>query len=134
MSGNRIALNAWSLSILVCASLPGVTRAASIRKPLGVYAHVDVGDAIGSYPGSSPALAQLHSYLQSLYASLLANPAISGITLGAHWDQTQPSNGNSPGSYNWSYLDDAFAAADAAQKTVQLIVTPGFDSQCALSR
>ena len=96
--------------------------------PLGVYAHVDIGDAIGSYPGSKPTLAQLHSYLQSLYASLLADPAISGITLGAHWDQTQPSSGNSPSSYDWSYLDDAFAAAGAAQKTVQLIITPGFDS------
>jgi uncharacterized protein (TIGR03437 family) len=48
--------------------------------------------------------------------------------LGAHWDQTQPSSGTSPSSYDWSYLDDAFAAAGAAQKTVQLIITPGFDS------
>jgi uncharacterized protein (TIGR03437 family) len=95
---------------------------------LGVYVHVDVGDAIGSYKGSKPTLAQLHSYLQSLYGNLLADPAISGITLGAHWDQTQPSSGNSPGSYDWSYLDDAFAVAVSAQKTVQLIITPGFDS------
>ena len=82
-----------------------------------------------SYPGSgTPTLAQLHTYLRSLYTSLLADPAISGITLGAHWDQTQPSAGTDPSSFNWTYIDDAFASAAAAQKTVQLIVTPGFDS------
>ena len=103
--------------------------AASIRKPLGVYVHVDVGDAIGSYPGSgTPSSAQLHTYLQSLYAGLLADPAIAGIVLGAHWDQTQPSAGNAPASFNWTYLDDAFTAAAAAGKNVQLIMTPGFDS------
>ncbi len=113
---------------MLYAGLPWAASGAGVRKRLGVYVHVDVGDAIGSYPGSKPTLAQLHSYLQSLYAKLLADPAVSGITLGAHWDQTQPTNGNSPSSYDWSYLDDAFAAAAAAQKTVQLIITPGFDS------
>ena len=44
---------------------------------MGVYVHVDVGDAIGSYPGKSPTLAELHLYLRSLYASLLADPAIA---------------------------------------------------------
>ncbi len=134
MSGNRIVSRAWCVLawcalLWLCASSAWAAGSAAIRQPLGVYAHVDVGDAIGSYPGTaSPSLTQLHSYLRSLYASLLADPAISGITLGAHWDQTQPSSGNSPSSYDWSYLDDAFAAANAAQKTVQLILTPGFDS------
>ncbi len=124
MSGNRIVSNACLLLALLCANRSW----ADIRKPLGVYVHVDIGDAIGSYPGSSPTLAQLHTYLRSLYASLLADPAISGITLGAHWGQTQPSSGNTSTSYDWSYLDDAFAAAASAQKTIQLIVTPGVDS------
>src|ERR1700722_5531386 len=117
MARNRIFFNAWWAWALLYASLPWSASGASVRKPLGVYAHVDVGDAIGSYPGSKPTLAQLHSYLQSLYASLLADPAISGITLGAHWDQTQIAGGNDPGSFDWSYLDDAFAAAGAVQKT-----------------
>ena len=129
MLGNRSVPIAWWALALLCVSLPWPGFAADIRKPLGVYAHIDVADAIGSYPGSgTPTQAQLHTYLRSLYASLLADPAISGITLGAHWDQTQPSSGSDPSSYNWSYLDDVFAAAAAAQKTVQLIITPGVNS------
>ena len=116
---------AW---VLVCFSLCWTASAAGIRKPLGVYVKADVGDAIGSYPGKSPTEAELHLYLRSLYASLLADPAISGITLGAHWDQTQPGNTGSASDYDWGYLDDAFAAATAAQKSVQLIITPGVDA------
>jgi len=66
----------------------------------------------------------LHSYLRALYADLLANPAISGITAGVHWDNIQVSET----TYDWSYLDDAFDTAIAARKSVQLIITPGFDS------
>jgi uncharacterized protein (TIGR03437 family) len=98
------------------------------RKPLGVYVHVEVGDAIGSYPGKSPSATVLHAYLQNYYAGLLASPAIAGITFGAHWDQTQPSAGTAASSFNWNYLDDVFAAATAAGKTVQLIITPGVDA------
>ncbi len=127
MSRLRTVANAWWALALV--SLPWTAHAGSIRKPLGVYVHVEVADAIGTYPGSAtPTPAKLHAYLRSLYASLLADPAISGITLGAHWDQTQIAGGNDPSSYDWSYLDDAFATAGAVQKTVQLIMTPGFDA------
>src|ERR1700691_3089227 len=95
--GNRLVFIVWWALALPCAGLSWADSSANTRKPLGVYAHVDVGDAIGSYPGSaSPSAAQLHYYLRSLYASLLADPAISGITLGAHWDQTQPSNAGDP--------------------------------------
>ena len=119
---------AWLALAFACGSLSSPSNAAGIRKPVGVYVKVDVGDAIGSYPGKAPAEAELHLYLRSLYASLLADPAISGITLGAHWDQAQPANTGAPSDYDWGYLDDAFAAATAAQKTVQLIITPGVDA------
>jgi hypothetical protein len=66
-------------------------------------------------------------YLQSLYASLLADPAISGLTIGALWAKLQPSAGTSASSFDWSDLDDAFDAATAAHKPVQLIITPGAD-------
>lgn len=98
------------------------------RKPLGLYVHVEAGVAIGSYPGKSPSPSTLHAYLQNFYAGLLADPAISGITFGAHWDQTQPSSGTATSSFDWSYLDDVFTAATAAHKTIQLIMTPGVDS------
>jgi uncharacterized protein (TIGR03437 family) len=91
---------------------------------LGVYAKVNVEDAITAYPGATPPAAVLHPYLQKLYANLLADPAISGLTVGAHWDNIQLT----ASSYDWSYLDDAFMAATAANKSVQLIITPGFNS------
>jgi uncharacterized protein (TIGR03437 family) len=107
--------------VLLCTSL---SWAANIRAPLGVYVKVDVQDAIDGYNGPASGL---HSYLQSLYASLLADPAISGLTIGANWAKLQPSAGTGSSSFDWSDLDDAFGAATAAHKPVQLIITPGSD-------
>jgi len=89
---------------------------------------VNQSDAVGSYPGKAPSESVLHSYLQNLYAGLLADPAIAGIAFTAHWDKTQLSSGTAAGSFDWSYLDDVFAAASAAHKTVQLLMTPGVDA------
>jgi len=118
-------ITAFCAVLFVCGALPRADASQVIRRPLGVYAKVDVEDAIKGYPGSgTPSPTQLHSYLRALYADLLANPAISGITVGMHWDNIQPSET----TYDWSYLDDAFDDAIAARKPVQLIITPGFDS------
>ena len=128
MSCNRRVSNAWCV-LLLGACLAWGASPANVRKPLGVYAKVDIQDAISAYPGTaSPTTAQLHSYLQSLYASLLADPAISGLALGAHWDQIELSGAGGSNSYDWSYLDDAFGAAASAHKSIQLIITPGFDA------
>ena len=108
------------------------------RKPSGVYAKVSIEDAIAGYTGPpSPTPTVLHTYLHKLYAELLADSALSGLTVGAHWDHIQVSEGfcfhdgsclfGSDG-YDWSYLDDAFEEARAAHKSVQLIITPGVDS------
>ena len=93
------------------------------RGPLGVYAKVDIESAIEAYSGPP---GELHSYLRGLYAGLLADPAVSGIAVGRHWDKIELSAGND--GYDWSYLDDAFAEAAAARKAVQLLITPGFDT------
>src|SRR5215475_7531830 len=100
----------WAFRGFVWLCLSACCAMAAARKPVGVYAHVLVSDAIASYPGKAPAGAALHTYLQSFYAGLLADPAIAGIAFGAHWDQTQPSSGTAPASFDWSYLDDVFAA------------------------
>jgi uncharacterized protein (TIGR03437 family) len=121
--GNRILNASWIL-ISLCASLSWAQSPANIRAPLGVYVKVDVQDAIDGYNGPA---SQLHSYLQGLYASLLADPAISGLTIGAEWAKLQPSAGTSSSSFDWADLDDAFDAATAAHKPVQLIITPGTD-------
>ena len=104
----------------------GSLTSAAAPQPVGVFAKVDVETAIAGYPGSaSPTAAQLHAYLQGLYASLLADPAVSGITVGQHWDNIQPTDST---AYDWSYLDDAFQQAAAVNKPVQLSITPGFDT------
>src|SRR5581483_3701066 len=117
----------WGFGVFVWLCLACGADGA-VRKPLGVYVHIAVHDAIASYPGKAPSGPALHTYLQNFYAGLLTDPAIAGIAFGAHWDQTQPLSGTAPSSFDWSYLDDVFAAASAAHKTVQLIMTPGVDA------
>src|SRR5580765_5319419 len=124
MRRDNFAILSSSILALLCASLSWAQSPAGIRAPLGVYAKVDVQDAINGYNGGA---SKLHSYLQGLYASLLADSAIAGLTVGAHWDKLQPSSGTSPSSFDWSDLDDAFEAAAEAHKSIQLIITPGVD-------
>ncbi len=150
---NRAAISASSLmvafllGVLACFIIgPPLLRAQHpfpARAPLGVYVHVNVPDVISLYGGPSQdkecarTTQDLHSYLRCYYAKLLADPAISGITAGLHWDQIQldsplcffsHSCAAKPDGYDWSYVDDVFAEANATLKTVQLIVTPGTDS------
>jgi hypothetical protein len=133
MSRNIIARCVCLAFVLGCASLSQADDWKSVRGPLGVYAHTDIETAINNYPGpASPTTKELHSYLHKLYADLLADHAISGITLGVHWGNIQLTDpalsyGYSDG-YDWSYLDDAFEEANFAHKSIQLIITPGFDS------
>ena len=121
--GQMFSSAGWALALL-CGSLSWAQSSSNIREPLGVYAKVNVQDAIDGYSGPA---GQLHPYLQSLYASLLADPAISGLAIGALWAKLQPSAGTSPSSFDWTDLDDAFDAATVAHKPVQLIITPGTD-------
>ena len=121
--GNRIVKASWILASM-CASLSWAQSPANIRAPLGVYVKVNVQDAIDGYNGGG---GQLHSYLQNLYATLLADPSISGLAIGADWGKLQPSAGTSASSFDWADLDDAFDAAAVAHKPVQLIITPGAD-------
>jgi len=118
----------WGFRVFVWLCVSACCASGVARKPLGVYVHFPVHDAIATYPGKAPSGPELHTYLQNFYAGLLADPAIAGIAFGAHWDLTQPSAGTAPSSFDWSYLDDVFAAASAAHKTVQLIITPGVDA------
>lgn len=96
------------------------------RRPIGVYAKVVPSDIIKPNPATN-----WDSYFKSFYAQLLANPAVSGLMLGIHWDLVNPSNG----VYNWSYVQDAFdevsrwnSTNPAVRKSIQFNVTPGFNS------
>jgi uncharacterized protein (TIGR03437 family) len=90
-------------------------------RPRGIYAVVNIEDALKT---TTP--------IAILYQSLWTNPAVSGLTLQVHWDTLNPT----ATSYDWSTVDAAFTQASAwntqnpasAPKTIQLIVTPGFQS------
>ena len=108
------------------------------RKPLGIYAVVNVEDNISSQTkaNSSITTAQLDVVFNTLYQSLLENPAVSGLALQVHWDTLNPNAPTSSNSYFWNYVEDAFAQAAAwdaqnpsqTPKTIQLLVMPGFNS------
>jgi uncharacterized protein (TIGR03437 family) len=105
------------------------------RRPRGIYAVVNVEGSIALLP-ANPSAAQLDTYFNGVYQNLLANPAISGLALQLHWDRLNPNPPAAANAYAWNISDDAFnqvAAWNAqnpalAPKTIQLIVTPGFNS------
>lgn len=122
-------------------STSGLTSASVVddappRRPLGVYAKVNIEETKTQFEAkntkkgitNSPDI--LHAEFRKLYARLLANPAISGIAVGAHWDHIEFADAPYPLGYDWSYLDDAFAVVNESPipKSIQLIITPGFDS------
>lgn len=110
----------------------------SARTPLGVYAHISIEDALAKYPGRLPATqAQYRAYLFPIFQKLLADPAISGLAVGRHWDHIQLDDPacavynvcqDGPGGYDWTFVDDAFAAANLAHKSIQLLINPGVES------
>src|ERR1051326_9124917 len=96
------------------------------RTAAGVYAKVFIDQAVSRYTGPPE---NIHSCLKQMYEDLLANPAISGLTIGEHWDKIQLTDSVYPDGYDFSYLDDAFQAAhDHPGKSIRLIITPGFDT------
>jgi uncharacterized protein (TIGR03437 family) len=132
----RVVRNAFLLSFLLLG--PVLMVQAQPRRPRGIYAVVNVEDNINTQTkaNSSITTAQLDASFNSLYQGLLANPAISGLALQVHWDTLNPDPPTSATPYFWNYVDDAFNQAGAwntqnpagTPKTIQLIVTPGFQS------
>jgi hypothetical protein len=131
-----------SRMLLLAAAGLSQAIAQSHPPPLGVYAHINVEVALKRKFGTKlPSPEKQHAYLQGLYASLLDHDdAVSGITLGVHWDRIEVSppscaheNNCLPPTettdgYDWSWLDDVFIEAHTYKKSVQLILTPGVDS------
>jgi hypothetical protein len=139
MSWKRIAVNAGWVLLLAGASLPRADGQSFgpaklvYAQPSGVYAKIDIEDAITTCTTSD-----YHSCVRRLYQKIFANTVISGITVGEHWDHIQLSSAAClttadpefcvQAGTDWTYLDDAFAAAKAVGKSVQLILTPGVDT------
>ena len=128
-------------------NLPAPSQPLACR-PVGIYAHVDLSGFIkdndkgnsSTAPSdkgkSSGTPADLDTQFDSLFQSLLTNPAISGLAIGVHWDMVNPNPPTAANAYDWSYVDDAFNqvtmwnAKNPSQtpKTIQLIVDAGFQS------
>ena len=96
------------------------------RQPVGVYAKVTLSSVIGSETN-----ADWNSYFDCLYGNLLSNTATSGLALEVNWDLVNPA----PNVYDWDYVTNAFNQVSnwntlnpQAPKTIQLIVTVGFNS------
>ena len=145
-----LALVAWQASAVAQSLLaaPGMRTPnavghppASPNIPVGIYAVVPVEAVVAQQQKANPSItqAQLNSYLITLYTELLSNPAVSGLTLQIHWDTLNPNAPEDANPYVWDFVDDAFSSAfqwnlnnpyttAPSPKTVQLIVTAGFDS------
>ncbi len=143
-----------SLTVGTAAPLTGApgpspsspNKTSSGGPPVGVFVKLDIETAIQGIlanplpsPGpvnTHPTVPQLHALLRSLYVKLMADPAVSGIIVGEHWDHIEMSSPSYPyvpvDGYDWSYLDDVFAVADQDHMPVQLLITPGLDSPRAL--
>jgi hypothetical protein len=128
------AIACWAL-ILACAGQSQAQGGQAAPGLQGIYAHVDLEFAINEYfkhnggvtpaPCPPPGTPDLHTYLQKIYKEVLKNTAVAGLALGAHWCLIAITG---DGVNDWSYLDEAFAAATNANKNVQLLITPGVDS------
>lgn len=127
-----------SLVITLFWLLPAQKDAKAQRVPAGIYAVVPVERVLAAkYSRTIDVLpSAVNTYLNGFYAGLLNNPAVSGLTLQIHWDTLNPNPPTDAAPYFWDYVDDAFSAAQTwntnnpsgTPKTVQLIVTPGFNS------
>lgn len=125
--------------------LPGT---GTIRGPAGVYANVLLSSVLNKFcpsarPGHFCFVKDVDDKITNYFLYLLSNPAVSGLLLQAQWQDLQPSDPGpnpsaptNPDSTFFNYIDDAFNAISlwneanpaAPPKTLQLDVTPGFNS------
>lgn len=81
---------------------------AQSLEPKGIYAVIAI-DNYGSYDTN---------YVNQI----IGNPAVCGLTIREQWKNIEPGEGN----YDFSRIDDAVARATSLNKTIQLIIVPGF--------
>ncbi len=93
----------------------------------------DAPDAGAGQPQASTDLSSPHGLVvvienkpqeDRLDLAALRNPFVSGVALQIRWRDLEPVEGKP----NWSKLDQLFAAAEASNKWVQLLIFPGFFS------
>jgi len=125
-----------ALSLLKTAASAQTTT--EVRRLHGIYSVASVSIDIALTQQSNPSVTdtELHASFAKLYADILSNPAVSGITLHIDWATLNPNPQSSSNPYDFSWLDDAFTAAatynaanpSQAPRTVRLQVYVGFNS------
>jgi len=94
-----------SRSVLATSAATPVPS-AGVRRPAGIYAHVILSQLVkdsGKTNGSKKS-ANVDSEFTHIYQESLANPAISGLTVGAMWNLLNPNPPTSANAYDWTYL------------------------------
>jgi uncharacterized protein (TIGR03437 family) len=117
---------------------PANAQSTPVRHPQGVYSFFIVDLTAGAERNANPSItsAQLHAYMQKVYAAALNNPAISGLALGNYWSTLNPNPPSDPQPYDLSWLDDGFSTVAAwnaqnpskTPKTIMLGISSGFNS------
>ena len=145
------------LSLASAAALPQDSTAAQPHEPEGIYAtflleaaaqsaytaaYTDQYYGVPDYP--SPALTETptNDVLINYLTLLLNDPSVSGLAPALPWNLLSAANPGAnplkpaPGSYIWQPLDDVFIAVNnwnlahsgSTPKTIQLMISPGFNS------
>lgn len=143
MSRKIITASACFAALLFCTTAAHTVAQQYHPAPLGVHAHTNIDVAIKEYKEyrkSTENPEDEHTWLRGLYQGMFENnPGLSGITFGIYWDRIQKNDpdcalshdclpGTDANGNDWSYLDDVFTEAKAQNKTVILLITPGFNS------
>jgi len=93
---------------LIATSLLITKAVAQSVQPKGIYAVIAI-DNYGVYDTN---------YVNQI----IANPAVCGLTIREQWRNVEPTEGN----YDFSRIDAAVSRATLLNKTIQLIIVPGF--------
>lgn len=80
---------------------------AQTTEPRGIYAVIAADE---------------YSYDTNVVNQVLANSSVCGITIRQRWRDVEQTEGN----YDFSKINDVISRASALNKTVQLIIVPGF--------
>jgi hypothetical protein len=94
------------------ALAPALT--AGPRRPTGIYAVVNIEEYVtqcdkscAKTHSSAPTAADIESYfVNTVYPDLLANQAVSGISLYETWARLNPNPPSNPNAYDWSLMED----------------------------
>jgi hypothetical protein len=75
-----------------------------------------------SYPNGLVVVIPAREHKEQSSLQALNNPFISGVAVQMNWRDIEPAEGQ----FDWSKLDELFAAADSGKKWVHLLIFPGF--------